>query len=124
MDSQEFVGNYLNHLEINNCNFEELKKNIDEDMKVFFFNFEKIKTILADEIIVIDENEKPKQKELYKLYNYFYIPLIINKDNLVNIVYKFDFINIINNDNEMSEKPLRKIIISKIIIDLINLYEN
>ena len=79
-----------------------------ENLLDILYNEEKIITI---------EYEDCKQN----LSELFYLDRLINaKKSYVNISYSFDFIQKINNDNIKSNEPLRKIIISKIILNLLN----
>ena len=108
-------------------NYEEIEKlwNIKEEyiIKLFYFNKKMIHKILYDkeEIIFVESFEIKKP-----LTFYFYLDLLI-KDNttVVNYSYLIGFINKINmmKNNIDKEKIYEKIIISKIIIDLINNYK-
>ena len=55
---------------------------------------------------------------------YFYlVKLIKEKKYIIIFSYNFEFIQNINNENRKCDKTLRKVIISKIILDLINNYK-
>jgi hypothetical protein len=73
-----------------------------------------------DKIIKIDEY-KINKNDFGDLY---YLDLLINENkNIMNYSYDKDFIKKIYDSNKNS-KDIKKLIISKIIIDLINNYEN
>ena len=75
-----------------------------------------------DKVINIDYNEKYSN-----FFNYFYLCLLIKEDiSIVNYEYSFDFIKDINNyQNRIDEKfTLKKLIISKLIFDLIDNFKN
>ena len=58
------------------------------------------------------------------LSEYFYlVKLIKEKKYIIIFSYNFEFIQNINNENRKCDKTLRKVIISKIILDLINNYK-
>ncbi len=115
-----FMENNYEPLIIDNYNELQNYIKLDNFMKLFFFNFEKIKTILYNQNINIKiyDTNKP-------LYYYFYVDLIIKKENVyINIEYQFDFINNMHNKNAVSNYSFRKIITSKIIYDLIINYDD
>ena len=106
-------------------NYEEIKNILNlKDKNIYkylYFNMKKVHDILYDEEEVIPVDFKIEKTMIF----YFYLNLLI-KDNktIVNYSYSIDFIKEIkdfqknNNDN-----IYKKIIISKICIDLINNYK-
>ena len=111
-------------------NFEEvqaylkiLKSNKEENIyKQLYLNVKRLSNILYDieEILFISHEDFNKS-----LSEYYYLDLLINiNKNVINFAYSFDFIKNINNDNKKNDKPLRKLIISKIILDFIDNYKN
>ena len=76
--------------------------------------------ILYDSEQMIELNDPNRNIELG---HYFYLSLLINDNsNIINYKYSLDYIITLNNYNK-SIYLLKKIILSKIIIDLINNYE-
>ena len=110
-------------------NFSEIKYILNQDikklnlnlMKIFYFNKKKINEILyeAQKIINIDNIIDNK------LSDYFYLTLLIEDNiDIVNYEYSLDFINIIFNQlKQDNNNNYKKIILSKIIIELINNYK-
>ena len=109
--------------------FSEIKFILNQDikklnlnlMKIFYFNKKKINEILyeAQKIINIDNIIDNK------LSDYFYLTLLIEDNiDIVNYEYSLDFINIIFNQlKQDNNNNYKKIILSKIIIELINNYK-
>ena len=106
-------------------NYEETKNilNLKDEIiyKYLYFNKKKVHDILYDEEEVIHVDFKIEKTMIF----YFYLNLLINDNTtIVNYSYSIDFIKEIkdfqknNNDN-----IYKKIIISKICIDLINNYK-
>ena len=106
-------------------NYEEIKNilNLKDEIiyKYLYFNKKKVHDILYDEEEVIHVDFKIEKTMIF----YFYLNLLINDNTtIVNYSYSIDFIKEIkdfqknNNDN-----IYKKIIISKICIDLINNYK-
>ena len=103
---------------------EKLFKYEQEDIftEILFFGKNNIHKILfeSNEIIHFD----------YKLIQinfpyFFYLDLLIlDKSDIINYSYNFDFINGIHGINKKETNTFKKIFISKIIIDLINNYKN
>ena len=127
-----YYATFNHSLEINDpinsliTNFTEIKKISSFDdlnyIKFFYFNKKKIHSILyeEEEIVKIDNlNENTKLKE------YFYLSLLISEDScFINYIYPLDFIRKIKNYQIKNKSLLKKIIIGKIINDLINNYES
>ena len=113
------VSNYSEvkeFLNILNSNKEENK------YKQLYLNVTKLFDILyAEQEILNVEYEDYKN-----LSDYYYLVLLIkkNKDLSIDFSYSFDFIKKINKDNEKNDKPLRQLLNSKIILDLIKNYRN
>ena len=110
-------------------NFEEIQKisqikdlNI---LKFFYFNRHKTHQILYDFEKLITINDKDKEEIKLIFYLYFYLCLLIEENsNLVNYKYSFNLIKNINElQNMENDKVIKKIILAKIIIDLITNYE-
>ena len=120
---------YQNDLINLNLNVDNLKKILDElnilnncNIPLFIYlQKEKIKKILYDN----EENIKISNYNISNnLCQLFYLDLLIldNKD-IVDYVFTFNFIKQLNDYNMKINKVLQKTILSKIIIDLINCFE-
>ena len=100
-----------------------LNSNEKSIIKLLYFNFIKIEEKLYDEQEVITIESTTVINELF--YYFFLDLLITNNPEIVNYKYEFDLIKNINeqqkkiNNNEI----FKKILISKIIIELIHNYE-
>lgn len=100
-------------------NFDEIetisKTNKIQITKFFYFNREKISKILfdLDKIIHIKYYNSNKNISFY-----FYLLLLINNSSLLDYTYDGEYINEILNE-EKNDDPFYKIIISKIIINLL-----
>lgn len=96
-------------------------QNIKSKFKNLYLNIKKISEILYDEekIIFI------KPEDCYpSLSEYYYLAKLINdRDILISFTYSLDFITNIHNHNKKCLKPLRKAIISKILLILIKNYK-
>ena len=107
-------------------NFEEIQNilKIDNLNYLKFFYFNKIKTheILYDKEKLITINDKNVNS---KFYLYFYLSLLIEENNnVVNYQYSYDLIKNINEiQKREKDKIIKKVILAKIIIDLISNYE-
>ena len=99
-----------------------LESNKEEIMKFFYFNKSSINNILynSEEIIKIKFIETLKLSELFYLYL-----LIIDNSELIFYTYNINYIYEINNiqRNIPIDKLLKKIILSKIVIQLIENYK-
>jgi len=109
-------------------NYDEIKmilnSNAHNIIKILYFNIIKIEQILYDkeEDITINSDEIKNE-----LFYYFYLDLLIeNNPDLQNYKYEFDLINKINEQQKQIDKKeiFKKILISKIIIELINNYRS
>ena len=94
-----------------------------EKMKFFYLNKNKINDIINDSDKIINI----KNEEEIKIYELFYLTLLIleNKD-VINYSYNFDFIKEINKFGAYINRydNLKKVILSKIIIELIRNYKD
>ena len=89
--------------------------------KFLYFNKEKVKEILynSEEFIEVKRSNKED-----KLSDYFYLSLLINNNpNFVDYIYNLDYIKSLDDYNKINESFLKKIVISKIITDLIYNYK-
>jgi len=121
--------NYLAKAPLNNliCNFEELKKlldylkenklNIQEKLYFCMINFD---SILYKEDKTINIESFNTKIELSNLF--FLNLLIMDNINLINYKYSFNFIKRIFDSNK-NGKNLKKVLVSKIIIWLLNNYK-
>ena len=116
-----------------------LKSN-DQDMLYFlYFNMYNIERILynKDEIIYFDFDDKndnyflkitQEKIEIEKKYGIaflFYISLLLRYNiNVINFSFSFGFINKINSINSSDKNNIKKLLISKIILELINYYNS
>ena len=104
-------------------NFSEINTLLDRNsdkFKFIYFNKANIKQILYDneEYIILDSDIK--ENTLNKL---FYLSLLVTDNiEIVNYKYSIDYIKQLNELNEKNSLKLRKIIFSKIILDLINYF--
>ena len=109
-----------------NQNFDQLttflKKLNDNNLINFIYNNKPfVHQILYDseEILQIDDYDlKPS------FYNLFYLSLLIGENSeIVNYKYNFFFVNSINEINLINLKPINKLFLAKIIIEIIKNYE-
>ena len=107
-------------------NFEEIQNILKIDnldyLKFFYFNKIKTHEILYDCEELITINDKDVNS---KFYLYFYLSLLIEENNnVVNYQYSYDLIKNINEiQKREKDKIIKKVILAKIIIDLISNYE-
>ena len=90
--------------------------------KFLYYNRRQIEEILyeCDEIIEIKDLGKK-----IRLSEYFYLDLLINENlNIINYIYNINLIIFLNEYNKQEVFPIKKVIISKIIIDLIYYYKD
>lgn len=94
--------------------------------KFLYFNVDKVHNLLylSEETILIESSEN------YNLSHYFYLILLINENiNIVNYIYDLKYItklkNFLFSNNEINKEQdkLKKIILSKVLIELINNYK-
>lgn len=105
-------------------NFEEIQEllSIKEQkiMKLFYFNKTKLHNILYEQEEIINVDLFGTSKDLAF---YFYLILLIKENQMiVNYSYSINFIEEIHEMNINEDKIYKKIVISKIIIDLVNNY--
>ena len=109
---------------------EILKLKEQEILKILYFNRKDINNILEelDKYIPISIKDNNDDNTTSNLYNYFYISLLLEENKyMINYFHDINLINKIDidikkiNDNNNDNK-LKKIILSKIILDLINNY--
>ena len=121
--SLNFISHNLNEpitkLIIDFSDILKLKLDSNEITKILYFNIEKVNDILYDSDKVI---KFPLLKDgKYEMSYYFYLSLLINYNiNITNFDYSIDIIQ--NLLNQKNSDNLRKIIKTKIIMDLINNY--
>ena len=114
--------NPLNKLIIDFSEIETILNLNDPDMtKVLYFNKSNIHRILYESEEIIDIS--PKRKE-QNLNYYFYLSLLIS-DNpcIINYNYNYNLIEELNHANIVINSKFKKIIYSKLIIELINNYK-
>lgn len=109
---------------LNFLKFENIKKIIqlpDKDIYLFlYFNRHIIHLVLYEneEFIFINENKIKELKDI------FYISLLIKEnDFIINYIYSINFLKKLNEIQKIEKKGIKKIFISKIIINLIENYE-
>ena len=109
---------------------EILKLKEQEILKILYFNRKDINNILEelDKYIPISIKDNNDDNTTSNLYNYFYISLLLEENKyMINYFHDINLINKIDidikkiNDNNIDNR-LKKIILSKIILDLINNY--
>ena len=104
-------------------NFEEITslKGKKEYIKFLYCNRNNIESILYNEEKII---EIESVNTIKTISDYFYLSLIIkNKNNLVNYSYSINFIKEINEQRKIVKEVFQKVIISKIILELIENYK-
>ena len=104
-------------------NFSEINtllNNNSDKFKFIYFNKTKIKQILYDcEKDIIIDSDKIENT----LYNLFYLSLLVTENKeIINYKYSIDYIKQLNEFNERNNLKLKKIISSKIILDLIDYF--
>ncbi len=98
-----------------------LESEKEETMKFLYFNKSIVNKILGES----EEEIKLKSKKNYQLSELFYLNLLMMENTeLVNFIYPIDYIYEINfyKRNISAKEMIKKIIISKIVIELINNY--
>ena len=104
-------------------NFEEITslKGKKEYIKFLYCNRNNIESILYNEEKII---EIESVNTIKTISDYFYLSLIIkNKNNLVHYSYSINFIKEINEQRKIVKEVFQKVIISKIILELIENYK-
>ena len=108
-------------------NYNEIQKllslNNPQILKIFFFNRNIIYDILYETEKIIDIKDTEEKKELSY---YFYLDMLIMENPLLNFTYSF---NLIKQINDLQKKVIntevyKKVILSKIIIEVINNYKS
>lgn len=98
-----------------------LNENHENVFKILYDNMDNIHIILynSDEFINLDSIE------IKGLNSYFYLSLLITQNQeIVNYFYSFNFINKMNNLIKKSNaKKFRKLILNKILLDIIKNFE-
>ena len=116
------IKNPINDLLSNFSDIEKfLKINNSKIFKLLYFNMNKIHQILyaSEELIKLNNIG-----ENINLNNLFYLNLlIIDNLSIINYIYSLNDIKVINNINNTNNNILKKLIISKIIINLIYNYK-
>ena len=107
----------------NSFNIKDIKKIISiEDENIFkflYFNRQKTNSILYEneEFIYVKENTN------IELKNIFYLSLLIrDNENIINYIYSIALINNLNENRKKEQKKIRKIMIAKITLELIDNY--
>jgi len=116
-----FLFNLLNDYSELIFSLEYLKRNKCNIPKFILLNKNLIHDILysSEEEIKIDSLEIKNE-----LNAYFYLSLLITNDSeIIYYSYSFEFLNQINEVNLKQQKMLTKIIISKVILEMINNFE-
>ena len=99
-----------------------LNSNIEDKIYLLYLNRVNINEILYDEEAFINISNN---KENTNLKSYFYLHLLISENkNIVNYIYNIEFIRDINSNqkNIDDNKIYKKLIIAKIIIEIIDNY--
>ena len=111
------ISTFIEIQKISSIYHSDTSKNI----KFFYFNKNKIHSILYDQEEIIKINNLNGNN---RLEEYFYLSLLINDDlTLINYSYSLNYINNIISYQKGVKNLLKNIIISKIIIDLVNNYK-
>ena len=114
------IKNNIKNIFINTRNIEKnFSLNELTFIKLLYFNKNIIHPLLYefDNIINLDYDK------VNKISYYFYLTLLIaNNPNVIYYYYSFQFIKNINENNINNNNNIKKLIISKIIIDLIKNY--
>ena len=119
--------NYENkeNIEMNIINIKELDEIIIPYnlMKLLYYNKNSIHNILYDKDYII-ELDFSKKKEYFNLSFLFYLILLIkDRTDLINYTYSIDYIIEINKQKK-NYNEYKEILMSKIIIELIENYNN
>ena len=113
----------LSKLVINYLELEIYLKHNNFNIKKVYYTINKI-----EEILYVSEKNIEIDKKYYNdqsLSQYYYIIMLINKNkDIINVIYSFDFILKMNNNNKKYNKQLEKIIRAKIILNLIKNYKS
>ena len=94
-------------------------------LEYLYYNIKRINNVLynKDRIVTIKPLKCNDNKQLFQYY--FYLDLLCNKNiDVKTFVFSIDIIRYINDQKIDDSKKLKKIIISKIVMDLINSYKS
>ena len=128
-----YLSFYISVKELNEINnnikiiskYEELKKIIDLNepqlVKFLYFNKHYSHQILYEEEEIIFITSYENKKNLY--YTFYLSLLIMENPSLINYSYEIDYIREINNEYKNIKDKYKSIVISKIILILINNYD-
>ena len=121
--SKDMITDPITEIINNNDEIKKIMENASDGIFLFLYsNQHKIFDILYESDAVIDLNDlKDKITELSDLY--FLDLLLIDKD-IIYFIYPFEFITNINKVQKNCDKVYRKIFLSKIMIDIINNFNN
>ena len=103
-------------------NYTELQQalkllNLDEISIFCYFQKNLINDILYQEEKIININNNNNK---YNFAFYFYLDLLIEDNiDIINYSYDYNFINEINSENKLEKNEIKKVIISKVILELI-----
>ena len=104
-------------------NYKEIKDIQDKDekfLKIYYFNKERVHNILYKSMNTIDVNDET----ISKLKNLFYLDLLLNDEpNILNYEYSKESIILLCKELSNEKESPKKLIMSKIIIDLIESYK-
>ena len=110
----QLINNYEDIINI-------LNQEIKNKMQFLYFNRNEIHKILYDYEETIKLNNDIVKNDIS---NYFYLLLLIGDNTtIINYEYSIDFIININDQLKKENKNIKKLILSKIIIELINNYK-
>ena len=97
----------------------EILNNIENKTKFFYLDNKAIHDILYNEEEIIQIG-----KEVYEYSFIYYLSLLIKEnENIVNYDFEIDLIKVIDNENNNQKNELKKLFVSKIILDLIFNYK-
>ena len=117
IDNKEDIEKLLTDYEKLNIFFKKDKLKV---IKFLYFNREIIHNILYENENTI---ELKPDEDIINLSFYFYLSLLIRDKDIVNYTYSFEFIKNINNQQNNNNNIYNKLILSKIILELIDNYE-
>ena len=97
----------------------EILNNIENKTKFLYLDNKAIHDILYNEEEIIQIG-----KEVYEYSFIYYLSLLIKEnENIVNYDFEIDLIKVIDNENNNQKNELKKLFVSKIILDLIFNYK-
>ena len=112
----------LDYSDIENIQKINDKKEIELLCKFLYFNRKKVHEILLDSDKTIHFEYKENNKSLSF---YFYLVLLIkDMPYILNYTYDLEYIKEINDQQDQNKEIYKKLIISKIIIELVNEYKS